>query len=82
VAVSHSLDVKKSGTVIIGDCWWGIGQPSAIKLEGSSIMLTYTRGNSNYSAQVRSVLDLANVSSPQIIIEERPITAKGLTQTD
>ena len=48
VAVAHTLDgpwVKRNGPLIIGDKWWGVGQASAIAVNGTTVLLTFTRGN-------------------------------------
>lgn len=84
--MAESLDgpwVKKNGPVIIGDEWWGVGQASAMAVNGTQILLTYTRGNgSAFNGQMRSVLDFADVARPTIVQPERRITEEGLTLSD
>jgi hypothetical protein len=51
VAVSSALDgpwIKKpNGPLISGTGGWGAGQPSATSINGSTLMLFFTRGDSN-----------------------------------
>lgn len=66
-----------------GDEWWGVGQASAIAVNGTQILLTYTRGNgSAFNGQMRTVLDFADVSQPVVVLPERRITEHGLTLAD
>lgn len=52
-------------------------------MNGTQILLTYTRGNgSAFNGQMRTVLDFADVSQPVVVLPERRITEHGLTLAD
>ena len=81
MAVSHSLEGpwrKRPGAIVIGDGWWGVGQASAIALNGTEVLLTYTRGDTTAFGQRRLLLDLADVMHPTVLAPERTITDAGL----
>jgi hypothetical protein len=87
VAVAQSLDGpwhKRNGPLIIGDEWWGVGQASAMAVgNATQVLLTYTRGNgSAWNGQMRTVLDLRDLSRPLTVEPERAITEKGLRLAD
>lgn len=70
---------------MIGDDWWGVGQASAIAVNGTQVLLTYmyTRGNSSgFYGQMCQVLDFSDIQNPATIQPERAIPEKGLTLAD
>jgi hypothetical protein len=85
VAVATSLAgpwLKPDGPLVIGTEWWGVGQASAVALNGSRVLLTYTRGNRTWSGQMRQIIDLTDIARPVSDVPERRITEKGLTLKD
>jgi hypothetical protein len=85
VAVSQALEgpwIKKpNGPLIVGKDGWGAGQPSATSINGSRVMLFFTRGDSNGTRLVRRVVDLSDVERP-LLGEEAALPLTGLVRSD
>ena len=60
-----------------------VGQASAIAVNGTQVLLTYTRGNgSQFNGQMSQTLDFSDVQNPATTQPERILPEKGLTLAD
>lgn len=57
---------------------WGVGQPSAINLDGNGeVLITYTQGLTNKTSQLFGIYDLSDLNNPKIIKDPVEISTKG-----
>ena len=79
VAVSKSLIgpwVKRDGPLILGRGGWGAGQPSVVAVNGSLVLVVFTRGDRNGTRLMSVMVDLSDVQRA-VIGREAAVTASG-----
>lgn len=57
---------------------WGVGQPTAINLDGNGqVLISYTQGLNNETSQWVGIYDLSNLNHPQTIKTAKKISTVG-----